>query len=141
GDLNNDGYDDIIVNEPRYYNGVDREARVYAFFGSPTGFGATPGWTVTGRDMPDFGWNIAAIGDVNGDDYSDIAVGERGTSTTPGRVHVYYGSTVLSTTADLILTATENFTFFGAALASAGDVNGDGYGDLLVSEQNANNAT
>src|SRR5436190_491437 len=45
GDVNGDGYDDVIVGAYGYANGQDYEGRAFAYYGSPTGLSTTPNWT------------------------------------------------------------------------------------------------
>lgn len=79
-----------------------------------------------------------ALGDLNGDGHLDLAVGARGDSDrgyNAGAVYLYYGSaTGLDTTEHKLLAEDgDSGHRFGEALAADGDVDGDGYGDLVVS--------
>lgn len=83
-----------------------------------------------------FGSSVASAGDVNGDGYSDVIVGasqyDNG-STDEGKVFVYHGSsTGLPTTADWTAEPDWAYSNMGNSVASAGDVNGDGYSDIIV---------
>jgi hypothetical protein len=74
--------------------------------------------------------------DVNGDGFADLAVSARGDTTHGGRVYVFHGSAagVATTPAVTLFTGTIGESF-GRAVAAGGDVNGDGYGDLLAVSQ------
>jgi hypothetical protein len=83
-----------------------------------------------------FGWAVSGAGDVNGDGYDDVIVGalRESPSDSPseaGRAYVFSGATgsVLLT---LVSPNEEEDGQFGRAVSSAGDVNGDGYGDVIV---------
>src|SRR5262245_42799771 len=71
------------------------------------------------------GKSVAAAGDVNGDGLSDYAVGAPGAGGT-GQVLIYLGSSTGSFTLQATLTAGDATSGFGAAIAPAGDINGDG---------------
>ena len=86
-----------------------------------------------------FGGAVAGLGDINGDGYDDFAVGADGDKpggvTNAGAVYVYLGSAVgLDRSSEQKLTASDGARddSFGSAIAAAGDVNGDGFQDLLV---------
>jgi len=80
-----------------------------------------------------FGYPVASAGDVNGDGYSDFIISAFGYNYNMGRVYIYFGGSVLNNVADVILTGEYTWTLFGYSVSGAGDVNGDGYSDVIVS--------
>lgn len=137
GDVNGDGYSDVLVGAPYYDAGQTDEGRVYLYLGGTSGLEGIPAWYAdSNQDYPDFGISVSTAGDVNGDGYSDVLVGapryDAG-QTDEGRVFLYLGSTwglesIPAWEAESDLAD----AWFGASVATAGDVNGDGYGDALV---------
>ncbi|MDQ0464116.1 Ca2+-binding RTX toxin-like protein [Caulobacter ginsengisoli] len=135
GDFNHDGFADIIVGS--------NTGNAYVIYGKADGFGAsfdsfnldgTNGFKLAGGGL---GRALAAVGDLNGDGYDDIAFGVQSASA----VYVLYGTgEPLDNFVDVANpTGTTGFKIFGpagdlvgASVASAGDVNGDGYLDLIV---------
>ncbi|MBK8981992.1 MAG: FG-GAP repeat protein [Ignavibacteria bacterium] len=80
-----------------------------------------------------FGYSVSSAGDVNGDGYDDIIVGAYGFNNNTGRAYIYFGAqNIMNTNVDVILTGEGMNNFFGASVSSAGDVNGDGYSDVIV---------
>jgi len=75
-----------------------------------------------------------AAGDLNGDGWPDFCIGEPGNG--PGMVYCYWGGPSLTNTASVVLTGENNGDAFGYSLAWLPDVNGDGYGDLIVGAPN-----
>ncbi len=141
GDINGDGYCDVIAGAPFCDNGETDEGKVYVYNGSSSGISATASWTAEADlDSALFGTCVAGAGDVNGDGFSDVIVGaplfKNSPSNTYGKVFVYYGSAAgLSNTAGWSATGSQtNKSLFGNNVSSAGDVNGDGYGDILIGE-------
>jgi hypothetical protein len=137
GDVNGDGYSDIIVGAPRYDGGQTDEGQVYVYYGSATGLSTTPDWMADSNQAgARFGISVGTAGDVNGDDYADIIIGAYyydNDQTDEGRVYVYYGSeTGLDATAGWTTESNQAFARFGWSVATAGDVNGDGYADVIV---------
>ncbi|MCA9606559.1 MAG: FG-GAP repeat protein, partial [Myxococcales bacterium] len=139
-DFDGDGHDDLAVGEPG--DGTS-PGHVYVYWGSGTGLSslrkialASP---VTGDQ---YGHALAAVGDVNGDGYSDLAVGAARTvrrEGPAGRVYIYYGGpdammpTVMSATrTEVDSPLPEADEEFGAAIAGVGDVNHDGFDDVLI---------
>ncbi|MDM7914768.1 MAG: FG-GAP-like repeat-containing protein, partial [Candidatus Eisenbacteria bacterium] len=137
GDVNGDGYSDVLVGSEIYDNGEQDEGRAYLFEGSSTGLSAAPAWIADGDQAgARFGSVTRTAGDVNGDGFSDVIVGapyyDNG-QTDEGRVYVYEGSsTGLSTTPAWMVEGDQSEATFGASLGTAGDVNGDGYSDVIV---------
>src|SRR6185436_7854921 len=77
GDINGDGFGDVVVGSPgdgTYPTNIQGYA--YAFYGSATGLSPNPDWTAT-NDQPlsSFGGSVGTAGDVNGDGYADVLVG------------------------------------------------------------------
>jgi len=135
GDFNADGYDDFIVGA--YTNDAtgSNAGAAYVFDGA-SGASAEQAIVITGAAAGDrFGEAVGAAGDVNGDGFPDIIVGasqnDAGGSNA-GRAYVYYGGPGANAVADLILTGHAANDRYGSAVAGAGDVNGDGFGDIIV---------
>ena len=137
GDVNGDGYSDVIVGALGYDNGQDIEGRAFVYLGSAAGLSTTAAWTAeSDQANAQFGHSVATAGDVNGDGFSDVIVGsyiyDNGESNE-GRAYVYHGSAGgLSTTAAWIVEGEQAGANFGFSVATAGDVNGDGFSDLIV---------
>ncbi|MBP6874475.1 MAG: FG-GAP repeat protein [Candidatus Eisenbacteria bacterium] len=137
GDVNGDGYADVIVGAPYYGNGQTREGRAYVFLGSSSGLATTPAWTVeSDHSFAQMGFCVSTAGDVNGDGYSDVVVGSPFYSDpedSEGNARVYLGSsTGLSTTPVWDYCQNHPGAFFGYSVSTAGDANGDGYDDVIV---------
>ena len=138
GDVNGDGYDDLVVGAPHHTGTVYREGAAFLYYGRPSGPDTTPSWHAgSGQQGALFGQAVAAAGDVNGDGYADLLVGApayKNEQTGAGAAFLFYGSAAG-------LAATPGWQFasdalypmaLGEAVAGAGDVNGDGYDDVLV---------
>ncbi|HHN73943.1 MAG TPA: hypothetical protein ENK10_01815 [Acidobacteria bacterium] len=137
GDVNGDGYSDVIVGAYLFDNGQTDEGRAYVYHGSASGLSATAAWTAeSDQSSALFGWSVATAGDVNGDGYSDVIVGAYNYDagqTNEGRAYVYHGSAAgLSAAADWTAEGDQSESRLGFAVATAGDVNGDGYSDVIV---------
>src|SRR5690606_2738795 len=104
GDVNNDGYDDVLVGAPGFDGTAGSgSGKVYLFLGGAGGLATTAGWTVTGPSAgAELGAAVAGAGNVNGDSYADLLVGAPGYSSSTGRIVVYHGqSTVGGISANL----------------------------------------
>ncbi|MCI0585086.1 MAG: FG-GAP-like repeat-containing protein, partial [Chloroflexi bacterium] len=137
GDVNADGYSDVVVGASHYDNGQVDEGRAFLFLGSAAGLSLSPAWTRDGDQAGAvFGAAVAMAGDVNGDGYSDVIVGANGHDngqSAEGRATVYLGSASgLSTGQAWTAEGDQAFVFFGYSAGTAGDVNGDGYSDVIV---------
>ena len=137
GDVNGDGFSDVLVGAPMYSNGQLHEGRAMLYMGSATGLSTTPAWTAEG-DQADarFGFSVRSAGDVNGDGYSDVIVGSPYYSngqTQEGRAFLYLGSPAgLSALPAWTFESGQANARLGWSVSSAGDVNGDGYSDVIV---------
>jgi hypothetical protein len=147
GDLNGDGLDDALVGAP--YN----DESAYAAGKTYVLFGRTSGWT-TNVDLGGMhasfvgegyntgcGYPIAIPGDVNGDGLADILFGASSddeAASNAGQVYLVFGRTTGWTQSENLGYADASFLgedggdFAGGHLGGAGDVNGDGYHDLLI---------
>jgi hypothetical protein len=140
GDVNGDGFNDVVVGAPKYNNGTVGQGRVTIYHGSPFGI-TSANQTLYGATInpnANFGYCVASAGDINGDAFSDIIIGSpfyNQTNIGEGRADVFNGS-VTGTSASsswFVRSAANNFNL-GFSVASAGDVNSDGYSDIIVSQ-------
>lgn len=127
GDINDDGYDDIAAAGWDYDPFLGWRAIVFVFFGG------SPMDTVPDVILRDAFWGGSssislASGDVNGDGFSDVVVG---LPYGPGNVDIYFGGNPMDTVVDLVLAHPPPLWYFGRAVAT-GDVNGDGYCDIMA---------
>ena len=120
-------------------SGAGYRGEAYVYLGGTTTIANTPVVTLSGHANWDyFGTPVVGAGDVNGDGYGDVAVGAHGTPGAGfrGAVYVYLGSpSGIRSTPSFTLTGQAYQDAFGYSLAGAGDVNGDGFGDLVVGAQ------
>ncbi len=147
GDVNGDGYSDVLVGAANH--GGTGAAFLYlgqlTYPFNPKGLGALPVRTYTGAPGSSFGNTVAAAGDLNRDGKSDFAIGaptydSSGFGLHEGEVTVYHGAptSALPTVASQTLHGDApvfDWQRFGSGIAGGGDVNGDGFGDLLVGDQ------
>ncbi len=137
GDVNGDGFSDVIVGAP--YNSVTGKAFVY-FGGSQMNNVADV--ILSGRVPEDcFGVDVSSAGDVNGDGYSDVIVGAHEYNLSSGKSYIFLGDPEMNNTADVIMTGDTLNELFGISVSSAGDVNGDGYSDVIIGAKVAFNST
>jgi hypothetical protein len=151
GNINGDAYADIIVGSPAFARllplPITLGGRVDIYHGSGAGIPAAPTHTITGNLLGGlFGFSVSTAGNVNNDAYSDIIVGAPASigliPVSVGSAYVFNGasggivattvsgaSTTLSGTAGLLTQ-----TLFGYSVSDAGDVNGDGFGDVIIGE-------
>jgi hypothetical protein len=140
GDVNNDGYTDIIVGASNYEGDLAGEGAAYVYLGGASGLGLTPAWKVEGDlQSSRFGAAVAGAGYVNGDEYADVIVGmpgyANGDFTNAGAAFVYFGTEDGTNTAyGWLDIGNQAGAQFGLEVNAAGDVNGDGYDDVLVGE-------
>lgn len=137
GDVNGDGYGDVIIGVPTYDNGETDEGRAYVFFANANGLNTSPSWVGEGNQSgAQYGYSVSSAGDVNGDGYSDIIIGAPYfDDATPdnGRAYLHLGSAEgVSSTAIWVGDGDSTIRELGYSVSCAGDVNGDGFSDVIV---------
>jgi hypothetical protein len=137
-DLNNDGYDDLVVGKRDYNSPTLDNGIAWLFLGSASGLPATPSLTFNppyNNTYGLFGTQVRCGGNLNGDVYDDLVIGMDNydnPSADEGAVFVYYGGNPMDATYDWRAEGDSTYAHFGISADGAGDVNGDGYDDLIV---------
>jgi hypothetical protein len=136
GNVSGDSYDDIIIGEPDSTNG-----KAYIFYGM-----ATASWsssyttgdadvTLTGETSGDkFGFSVSSAGDVDNANNDDIIVGAPyNGANDKGEAYVWFGDgSITSGSPDKTLAGESDDNLFGCSVSGAGDVNNDGYSDVII---------
>jgi hypothetical protein len=133
GDVNRDGYDDLVVGAYENDAGAPHAGRAFLYHGhaDPAAIGA-PALTMTGPGANfTLGFAVAGVGDVNADGDPDFAVTlpRLGAGDLPGEVWLYLGGPALDGQPDLVLHGPDSF---GIDVVG-GDLDGDGYDDVVAS--------
>jgi len=151
GDINGDGIDDLIIGATEGDPNGSNSGESYIVFGNAAGFGAsldlstiasgdgTDGFVINGINANDRAGRVSSAGDFNGDGFDDLLIGAAGASYIVfGKAAGFGASLELSTIASS--DGTEGITFtsidqgdtLGRSVSSAGDINGDGFDDILL---------
>ena len=114
-----------------------RQGRAHVVLGSPNGPADTWSWEATSdQDESLYGITVAGAGDLNGDGFSDVAIGAPyydDVANDEGRVEVFLGSSTGVRRQSAWVAGSGTFAGFdGDALDAAGDIDGDGFDDLIV---------
>jgi Ca2+-binding RTX toxin-like protein len=157
GDVNGDGIDDLIIGafgaDP---NGLENASQSYVVFGSTVGLASslnvsdldgTNGFAIDGIAEGDYSSRVSAAGDVNGDGIDDLIIGAFGAdpngNANAGTSYVVFGSpeafpasfkpSGLDGTNGFAINGIAEGDYSGFRVSSAGDFNGDGIDDLIIS--------
>ncbi len=162
GDFNGDGYSDLLIGAPNTpVNGNFGAGTGYVLFGHAGGFSATfdlhtlngsNGFAIEGTaPFNQAGWSVASAGDMNGDGYDDIvlgALGGNGGAILDEKTYVLFGHADgfngsitldhLDSTTGLRIDDLPGDNYFGQDLGLGGDINGDGFDDIVIGATFAN---
>jgi hypothetical protein len=143
GDVDGDGFGDLVVGNPReVVGGLMGAGCVRLFRGSAAGIESAPSSSFCGAETGGLvGIAVAGVGDVNGDGYADVAVGAPGASPAgmsgAGAVLLFYGSrTNWSAMPSRTLIGASGGTLAGSSIGPSIDVNADRLSDLVIGNMN-----
>ena len=135
GDIDADGYDDLVVGawEWDVSPTLQEVGAFYVFPGGPGGLATVPSPMIEGEAPGDrFAGSVSHVGDVNGDGHGDVLAGAYLHGPASGRVYLYLGGAEGLQTSPAWTYDGTGAERLGMGVGAAGDVNGDGYADLLV---------
>ncbi|MCL1630301.1 VCBS domain-containing protein, partial [Roseibaca sp. V10] len=158
GDVNGDGFDDLIVGVPYDDPNGNSSGASFVVFGKTNGTvvelsaveAGTGGFVINGVSADDqSGRSVSSAGDVNGDGFDDLILGARiddpNGNSSSGASFVVFGKTdgtavelsaVELGTGGFVINGVSAGDLSGRSVSSAGDVNGDGFDDLIIGADN-----
>jgi len=146
GDVNGDGFDDLLIGADYNDDSGFYAGKAYLIFGKKYGWNMDTflndaDASFTGTESENLGQTVAGAGDVNGDGFDDFMIAVRGynmINKLAGKVYLFLGRrsgwsrNMKATTADATFLGEAKDDFAGWSLDGAGDVNGDGFDDILI---------
>ena len=162
GDFNGDGHPDIIIGAIGYNNAIGRCYVVYGGSGvgaagvvSLTNLNGVNGFKLDGSFLTtpdDLGYSVSSAGDLNGDGKTDLLIGGYYGNNATGRVYVVFGGSGVGSSGLLSLSSLNGTNGFvlngevfndaaGISVSSTGDINDDGWADLIIGAFYHNNNT
>ncbi|HET7224149.1 MAG TPA: protein kinase [Candidatus Eisenbacteria bacterium] len=130
GDLDGDGYSDVVITGDRRDGIVPRTGRVYVYHGGPR-FDGHYAQVLRGPQVDDeFGYALCAHGDLDHDGKADLVIGAPQLKPLPA-AFVYFGKALLDTVPDLRIESPARDNQFASGL-DVGDFNGDGAADIAI---------
>jgi hypothetical protein len=148
GDVNGDGFADLIIGSPNNHDALNHAGKVYLVLGKSSGLSlgvnlslADASWRGEGV-WDQAGNSVSSAGDVNGDGYDDLLIAAHynasGGISSRGKVYIIFGKAsgwaknVSLSNADASFLGETRFDNAGDCVDSLGDVNGDGYDDIII---------
>jgi hypothetical protein len=139
GDVNHDGYGDVLIGESQAGDSLQGEGVVRLYMGSAAGLSRTPAWIARGGQTgASLGDGMEKVGDVNRDGYDDVLVGAvlwDGANADCGQARLFFGGAHgVAARPAWKFDGAGPYSHLGRAVSGAGDINGDGYDDVLIGE-------
>jgi len=136
GDLNGDGLSDVVITAPLIDSGGDDRGSVFVYYGGADGVSSRRVTRLNGViDGAAFGVAAAVTRDLDADGYADLLVGAAGAREQRGAVYVFHGSARgVSAVPRAVLSDPDGRPqdWFGQAVSGGGDIDGDGFADVVV---------
>jgi hypothetical protein len=135
GDLNGDGYDDLVTFS--LHGTFDARGKVSVFFGG-TEMDTIPDVILWGEKYSDhFGYSSAIVGDANGDGFDDLLVGvpQLFSEKKIGKAYLFFGGIEIGWNNAIEIKPDSNAYEYGITVEGLGDVDGDGFNDFGIMSQ------